>query len=298
MKWSAFALAALFAVLIAAAYAPQAHAQSAPGNSCSTTGNWTESMTSPGGNVFNGMFCNTGGTYTGIINFRSNGNVGIGTIAPATALDVIGAARLGYASTTCSSTIAGAIRYNSATPALEYCNGTAWQQVASQTPGSTTNVTASGPPVSANIYTPSSVTCNFTPAYGSCSIVNNGVFPPNGTGTSGSNCVSLYNPTTASSIQFIYYDLGSVKTIGNVYIVISNNYVANGTGISFSSDNVSYTNSISITPSLFNGITTQYFTYALNPIVTARYIRFNNTGGQNNNSNNSYQYSCQFAVGP
>lgn len=69
---------------------------------------------------------------------NSSGNVGIGTTAPQTALDVSsGEVRVGDSKISCSSTTTGAIRYLS--PNLQFCNGSTWQTIA--TAGVGANVT-------------------------------------------------------------------------------------------------------------------------------------------------------------
>ena len=66
------------------------------------------------------------------------------------------------------------LRYNTTANAFEgYANG-AWSQVTMQPVGSTANVNASGPPVSAGIY-PYTATANYTPAFGAIANINNGV---------------------------------------------------------------------------------------------------------------------------
>ena len=56
----------------------------------------------------------------------STGSVGMGTTAPATPLDVNGAVRIGTSSLLCTTSLAGAERYNSGSAYMEYCNGSAW----------------------------------------------------------------------------------------------------------------------------------------------------------------------------
>ena len=53
-------------------------------------------------------------------------SVGIGTTSPADRLDVNGGVKIGADSNTCSSSIKGAVRYNSTSNLLEFCNGAAW----------------------------------------------------------------------------------------------------------------------------------------------------------------------------
>jgi hypothetical protein len=82
---------ALIAALILLAVSPARAAEVVPGSSCagSVANSFVLSGGPENGGVSNGMFCN-GGTnlYTGIINFQSTGNVGIGTASPTAALTV------------------------------------------------------------------------------------------------------------------------------------------------------------------------------------------------------------------
>jgi hypothetical protein len=57
----------------------------------------------------------------------NNGNVAIGGTAPATKLDVTGEIKIGNTNIACSAATEGAIRYNSTSKVLEYCDGTAWR---------------------------------------------------------------------------------------------------------------------------------------------------------------------------
>ena len=56
---------------------------------------------------------------------QSNGYVGIGTISPATKLDVAGGIKIGTEAAACTAGIAGSLRYNGGV--VEYCNGSSWQ---------------------------------------------------------------------------------------------------------------------------------------------------------------------------
>lgn len=51
---------------------------------------------------------------------------GIGTATPEATLDIAGEVKFGNTSLACSGTTEGAMRYNSTSKELEYCNGTAW----------------------------------------------------------------------------------------------------------------------------------------------------------------------------
>jgi hypothetical protein len=82
VKRIALASAALLLLLPIPAHAAS---KAKPGDACeqgvpTNSFGWTSGQQR--GGVSDGMFCNTGGTYTGIINFQSTGNVGIGTTSP------------------------------------------------------------------------------------------------------------------------------------------------------------------------------------------------------------------------
>ena len=69
----------------------------------------------------------------GVVLATVSGSVGVGTAAPATKLDVIGGVKVGD-EPTCDGARAGTIRWNPATPAMEYCDGTSWQEFVKVTP--------------------------------------------------------------------------------------------------------------------------------------------------------------------
>ena len=74
----------------------------------------------------------TGGNAADL--YFNTGKVGVGTTAPTTALDVNGAIRVADDTTICSSTIGGAIRYNSTLGIFENCDGTKWSSASSGVP--------------------------------------------------------------------------------------------------------------------------------------------------------------------
>jgi hypothetical protein len=92
------------------------------------------------GNVKATAFYGDGAQLTQIYNLDANdanpqnalyvdnsGWVGVGTTAPTTNLSIVGDLRLGSC-TTCNSSTEGALRYNSTSKVIEFCNGTAWVQ--------------------------------------------------------------------------------------------------------------------------------------------------------------------------
>ncbi|NUN04897.1 MAG: hypothetical protein HUU57_03955, partial [Bdellovibrio sp.] len=78
--------------------------------------------TDAGGTVRRGLSLGMG--TTDFFTMLQNGNIGVGTAAPATKLDVAGAVRVGADATACAAGIVGAIRYNGGS--VEYCNGLTW----------------------------------------------------------------------------------------------------------------------------------------------------------------------------
>ena len=73
------------------------------------------------------MALKPGGTAK--MTLKSNGKVGIGTVSPATILEVVGTLKLADGAESCSIVgDGGMVRYNS--NVIQFCNGTAWQPVA------------------------------------------------------------------------------------------------------------------------------------------------------------------------
>ncbi|NNN05783.1 MAG: hypothetical protein HKL90_07765 [Elusimicrobia bacterium] len=58
--------------------------------------------------------------------FGGNGNVGVGTNAPASRLSVAGGVQLGDDTAACTASKAGTLRWNSSSGAAEVCDGAAW----------------------------------------------------------------------------------------------------------------------------------------------------------------------------
>jgi hypothetical protein len=75
---------------------------------------------------------------------EANDRVGIGNSTPQVKLDVAGALKVGANAMTCATAIEGAIRYNSSSKVIEYCNGTAWKQFS---PGISASLSLSAPSV-------------------------------------------------------------------------------------------------------------------------------------------------------
>lgn len=92
---------------------------------------WTTITATPGGSSGQIQF-NNSSSFAGDSNLNwdnTNKRLGVGTAAPAAAVDVNGAVKVGADATACSSTNKGAIRYNNTTNVLEFCNGTSWNLV-------------------------------------------------------------------------------------------------------------------------------------------------------------------------
>jgi hypothetical protein len=59
----------------------------------------------------------------------NGGNIGIGTISPQVSLDVVGAIKIAGDAVGCSASNEGALKYNSTSKGMEFCNGTNWYPV-------------------------------------------------------------------------------------------------------------------------------------------------------------------------
>ncbi len=60
---------------------------------------------------------------------NEDGNVGIGTTTPKAKLDVAGEVKLGNTGAACNADTAGAVRYNSGSKIMEFCDGAAWKAI-------------------------------------------------------------------------------------------------------------------------------------------------------------------------
>ena len=95
-----------------------------------------------------GYFTNNSATGWGVYSSGTGpnyfaGKVGIGQTSPKAALDVSGAVKISDGSTSCATVGAGGIRYNSANPSLEFCDGTSWKTVGGRVLISTQTASAS-----------------------------------------------------------------------------------------------------------------------------------------------------------
>jgi hypothetical protein len=73
----------------------------------------------------------TAGSERMVIN--NLGNVGVGTLNPSAKLDVDGEVKFGNTSSTCDGSTEGQQRYNSTSKKMEFCNGTAWNELGGST---------------------------------------------------------------------------------------------------------------------------------------------------------------------
>jgi hypothetical protein len=217
----------------------------------------------------------------------SGGNVGIGTTNPQAKLEVNGAIKMGNTAAACDGTQSGSVKYNGTK--LQFCDGTSWRDIVLQTAGTTAPVTSMGPPVSASVYSFASATANYTPGFGAVANTWDGTWLASGTTTyANGSCVSL----PGDNVQTIVYDLGSVRSIGNVYT--STDPGVAPLAIAFSVDGVTYSQATTSTWGNTGGVV--YEQLVLSQTVSARYIRV--MTATNSASNSAYATFCDIAVGP
>jgi hypothetical protein len=92
---------------------------------------WATITATPGGSNGQIQF-NGSSSFAGDSNMNwdnTNKRLGVGTAAPAAAIDTTGEVKVGNSGASCSATNKGAIRYNNTTNVLEFCNGTGWNLV-------------------------------------------------------------------------------------------------------------------------------------------------------------------------
>ncbi|MGZ9097013.1 MAG: tail fiber domain-containing protein [Micavibrio sp.] len=85
----------------------------------------------PGYNGDLGLSYYNGSTWTTPLSMTTGQKIGMFTTNPTTTLDVRGNIRVGYGLEACGATVAGGVRYNSATGKLQLCDGLAWADVGS-----------------------------------------------------------------------------------------------------------------------------------------------------------------------
>ena len=228
-------------------------------------------------------------TFSNPVNIQTDG-AGSASVS----LDVNGGIRAGAATVvtaTCNSTVEGTQRYNYTTHTMEFCNGTSWLAVTYQNTGTVAPVVVSGPPVSANTYAVSSASANYTPGFGAVANVWDGVFATAGSASNNNaSCVRIDGTTTTNQIVL---DLGSSKLINNIYFDAGGGGADYILGLSFSTDNVTFTSSVTMSPG-GSGNQVTYKTFTLGSSVTARYLRVINAGS----AANTFSTLCDVAVGP
>ena len=90
------------------------------------------------------IYTRNAGTLQESVRINGAGSMGIGTISPATKLDVAGGVKIGNETATCASGLDGTIRYNSTSHAFEYCNATAWAALGGSSVGNPFYLTPDG----------------------------------------------------------------------------------------------------------------------------------------------------------
>lgn len=149
------------------------------------------------------FFGTNGNPATPFMLIDITGNVGIGTTTPAAKLDVSGEVHVGNTTASCDTSNEGAIRYNTSTKFMEFCNGTAWTAFAlssAQPPA----VTISANPASVNAGLPSTLTWTSVNA-ASCSI-------DQGVGSVALNGSATVNPTQTTTYTITATGTGGTAT--------------------------------------------------------------------------------------
>lgn len=124
--------------------------------------------------------------------------LGIGQASPVVALDVNGSIKLGNGGELCQVISAGALRYNSSTNAMEYCNGSAWGAVGGGGGG-----VPSGAVIAFNLSSCPSGWSEYAPAYGRFirGIDKSGTgIDPDGVRAPGSTQADMVGPVTVGGV--------------------------------------------------------------------------------------------------
>lgn len=88
----------------------------------------------------------TRGTGSNI--YYNGGNAGLGTISPQTSLDIAGEVKIANSGIACSVATEGAIRYNSTSKTMEFCNSTVWGPIGAPSTGTLVDMYQCPGPVS------------------------------------------------------------------------------------------------------------------------------------------------------
>src|SRR5258706_14401483 len=110
--------------------APAFAAEPVPGDSCPALNQILQTGGPETTGVRRVMRCN-GSIWVQEMTIDATGKIGIATDIPASTLHVNGEAIVGYTGQACASAVTGALRYNSGTITVQFCNGTTWANIAS-----------------------------------------------------------------------------------------------------------------------------------------------------------------------